>query len=156
MNGMQVWPVVATMIALSPGALANDGTKGRYTLTPADGAFVRLDTQTGEVAICKRQAEQWACDTVAEDRRALQQEIDRLSAENSELKSAVRRLEEMVGLPDGEKPKTEKRAETELPKFRLPSEQDIDQAVGYVQRMMKKLKEKLRELEDGDPKSQKL
>ncbi len=158
--------VTALALALATGlaagamtlpAMATGGVPGRYTLTPADGgAFVRLNSQTGEVSVCKRQDGQWACDAVADDRRALQQEIDRLNTENADLKSAVRRLEDMVGLGESD-PSKNKRAESQVPVFKLPSEQDIDQAVGYVQRMIKKLKDKLREFEEGgEPKSQKL
>jgi hypothetical protein len=149
---------LATGVMLLP-TLAADGAPGRYTLTPADGgAFVRLDSQTGEVSICKRQDNQWACDAAADDRRALQTELDRLTTENKDLKSAVRRLEELAGLGESDPSKNSgKRAESQHPQFKLPTEQDIDQAVGYVQRMIKKLKDKLREFEEGgEPKSQKL
>ena len=36
------------------------------------------------------------------------------------------------------------------PKFKLPSEEDIDRAMDYVQRMMRKFKERMREFRDSD------
>ena len=35
---------------------------------------------------------------------------------------------------------------------RLPTEDDVDKAMSYVQRMLKKFREKVRELEDHDKK----
>jgi hypothetical protein len=35
---------------------------GRYTMTPTDGGFVRLDTETGAVSFCSRKDTQWFCE----------------------------------------------------------------------------------------------
>ena len=40
------------------------------------------------------------------------------------------------------------------PKFQLPSDEDVDRAFGYMQRLMRKFKEKMRELDsDGERRS---
>ena len=113
---------------------------GRHPLQADAGrgrAFLRLDTQTGAISICQRKDGRWACEAVPDDRRALETEIDRLATENSELKGAVRRLEELLALPDPEPGRTTSAAA----KFRLPSEEDVDRAMDYVQRMMRKFKD---------------
>jgi hypothetical protein len=124
----------------------------RYRLTPADGgAFLRLDTETGATSVCRRKDGGWACEAAADDRRALLGEIDRLAAENTELKSAVKRLEELLGLPDADT-KSPKRGSfnLDLKDFRLPSERDVDRAMDYVEGMVRKFKERWRGLKDLD------
>jgi hypothetical protein len=122
---------------------------GRYKLTPVeDGAFLRLDTHTGAVSVCQRKDASWACNAVPDDRRALESEIGRLATENKELQGAVKRLEELLALPDPEGP--DRRAQRSGPKIQLPSEADVDWAMDYVQRMMRKFKDRMRDFKDND------
>jgi hypothetical protein len=121
---------------------------GRYKLTPVEGgAFLRLDTQTGVVSVCQRKDANWACAAVPDDRRALESEIGRLATENKELQGSVKRLEELLALPDPEG--TDKRA-LRGPKIQLPSEADVDWAMDYVQRMMRKFKDRMRDFKNDD------
>ena len=131
---------LALLVGAAPDA---DQAGGRYRMTPAEGgAFLRLDTQTGAMSVCQRKDGRWACEAVPDERRALETEIDRL-------KSEVRRLEELLALPDPGTPDG-KRAQRSGPKLSLPSEEDIDRAMDYAQRMMRKFKERMREFRDSD------
>jgi hypothetical protein len=57
----------------------------------------------------------------------------------------------MLASPDGDG--KDRRAE-KGPKFQLPSEEDVDRAFGYMERLMRKFKEKMRELDrDGERRS---
>jgi hypothetical protein len=121
------------------------GSPGRFTMHPADGGVLRLDTQTGVLSMCRQSSSGWACAMMPDDRAAVTDEIERLKAENTELRSAIKRLEEMAGVPaePGSKPKST---------AGLPTEEELDKAMSYVQRMLKKFKEKIRELEGPDGK----
>ena len=131
---------LALLIGAAPDA---DQAGGRYRMTPAEGgAFLRLDTQTGAMSVCQRKDGRWACEAVPDERRALETEIDRL-------KSEVKRLEDLLALPDPGTPDG-KRAQRSGPKLSLPSEEDIDRAMDYAQRMMRKFKERMREFRDSD------
>jgi len=131
---------LALLIGAAPDA---DQISGRYRMTPAEGgAFLRLDTQTGAMSVCQRKDGRWACEAVPDERRALETEIDRL-------KSEVKRLEELLALPDPGTPDG-KRAQRSGPKLSLPSEEDLDRAMDYAQRMMRKFKERMREFRDSD------
>ncbi len=131
---------LALLVGAAPDA---DQAGGRYRMTPAEGgAFLRLDTQTGAMSVCQRKDGRWACEAVPDERRALETEIDRL-------KSEVKRLEELLALPDPGTPDG-KRAQRSGPKLSLPSEEDIDRAMDYAQRMMRKFKERMREFRDSD------
>jgi hypothetical protein len=66
---------------------------GRYTMTPAGDGFLRLDSATGAVSICRQKLDTWACENVADDSLALNQEIDRLTRENQELKGELAKAE---------------------------------------------------------------
>ena len=142
---------LALLVAAAPDTDLAAG--GRYKITPAEGgAFLRLDTQTGAMSVCQRKDGKWACEAVPDDRRALQSEIERLAAENKELQGEVKRLEELLKLPDPGSPDgKDKRAERSGPKFQLqlPSEADVDRAMDYVQRMMRKFKDRMREFKDS-------
>jgi hypothetical protein len=139
------------LMALSGAAPEEAERNGRFVMTPVEGGFLRMDTHTGAVSMCQRTSGKWACEAVADDRRALETEVDRLGAENRELSDTVKRLEEMLALPDADG--KDRRAE-KGPKFQLPSEEDVDRALGYMQRLMRKFKEKLRELDnDGERRS---
>jgi hypothetical protein len=128
------------LVGAAPDA---DQAGGRYRMTPAEGgAFLRLDTQTGAMSVCQRKDGRWACEAVPDERRALETEIDRL-------KSEVKRLEELLALPDPGTPDG-KRAQRSGPKLSLPSEEDLDRAMDYAQRMMRKFKERMREFRDSD------
>ena len=139
---------LAVLIGAAPEA---DERGGRFVMTPVEGGFLRMDTHTGAVSMCQRASGKWACEAVADDRRALEKELERLGAENRELNSTVRRLEEMLATPEAEG--RDRRAE-KGPRLQLPSEEEVDRALGYMQRLMRKFKEKLRELDsDGDRRS---
>ena len=119
---------------------------GRFVMTPVEGGFLRMDTLTGAVSMCQRTGGKWACEAVADDRRTLETEMERLGAENRQLNSTVKRLEEMLALPEGDDRRADKGS-----KFQLPSEEEVDRALGYMQRLMRKFKDKMRELDkDSD------
>lgn len=137
----------STSIAGSQGApnTAPDdrpaGSPGRFMMQPADGGVLRLDTATGNISFCRKSQDAWRCETLADERRALDDENKRLKSEIGDLKSAVERLEALLGVADA--PKTKGAGVGSL-----PTEQDIDRASDYVRGMLKKLKEKIREFED--------
>jgi hypothetical protein len=114
---------------------------GRYTMQPTEGGFLRLDTTTGDVTLCQRSAATFECRPVKDD-RDLQPEIARLASENKALKAEVKRLEDLLAV-DRQRP--------EAPKFEMPSEQDVDKALNYVERMLKKFRDKLKDLESPSP-----
>lgn len=117
------------------------GSAGRFTMNPVDGGVLRLDTETGALSMCKQVSGSWTCTMLPDDRTAVDAEVAQLKKENADLKASVKRLEELAGLPDDGK----------RGRAQLPTEEDIDKAMNYVQRMLKKFKEKLKELEDTDP-----
>lgn len=140
------------LTATAPLAQEKPGERaGRYTMTPADGGFVRLDTETGAMALCNKSSGQWACEPMPDTQQAQSKDLQRLEAENKALREEIRQMEEVMGLGQPKPGEGGPRHGEERPKggMGLPSEKDVDQAFDYVQRMLKKFQEKMRELESG-------
>ncbi len=121
--------VLATLIAFP--ALAQEAAPGRYTMTPAGEGMLRLDTQTGEVSVCSNVSGNWTCASVPDDRIALENEINRLNAEN-------RRLRVELGKPgDGG---GEVDPEGKTPGWRLPNDREVAEFRSFLEKMMRELK----------------
>lgn len=133
--------LVALVAASSAGARAE--VPGRYSMSPTQGGFVRLDTQTGTMALCtqKDAAAPWSCADMPESADSSRQRIEALENENKALKDEVKRLEEVFGqAPGAEAPKS----------FTVPDEKDVDKAFDYIESMIKKFRERVKKLEDKE------
>ncbi len=156
--------VALLLAATLPGSAANPAEPpaerpGRYIMQPVDGGALRMDSETGAMSLCTRRNGAFACEPV-QDERTSQKETERLTTENRDLKAEIKRLEEMLGL--GEKPQagnppgrgpgnqqSEERPVSRSPKFELPTEEDLDKALSYAERMLKKFREKWKDIERG-------
>lgn len=139
---------VFCLLALIMGASANAWAASRYSMMPAEGGgFIRLDTQTGAMDLCRNTDGNWTCRPVNEQTSSLTEEIKRLKAENERLQTENKHLQGFA-FPKGpadtvpQPPTSEPRGQ-----FQLPSEEDVDQALTYLQRMFRKFKDKMEELE---------
>ncbi len=157
---------VALLLAAAVPAVAAEPPAerpGRYIMQPVDGGALRMDSETGAMSLCSRRTGAYVCEPV-QDERTSQKETERLTTENRELKAEIKRLEEMLGL--GEKPQagnqpgnspgtspgnpqSEERPVSRQPKFELPSEEDVDKALSYAERMLKKFRDKWKDIERG-------
>ncbi len=155
-RGVMAGALAALLLATSALAPARAEEKpGRFSMSPTEGGFLRLDTQTGAVSFCSRRNADWQCSPVGDESAAIRQENETLKARNAELEAEVRRLDELVGLR--EKDGQDKRAERPVrPGLQLPSEQDVDKALDYLSRMFRKFRDKLKELEEPEPKGNKI
>ncbi len=132
--------LAAPALATTPG---DSGTPGKYVLQPIEGGTLRMDTQTGSMSLCTRSNGSVSCNPVQDD-RAAEKEIERLKAENRQLKEDVKRLEDALDKTQADR----------KPKMTLPTEEDVDKALNYVERMIKKFRDKLKSMEEGGPGSE--
>jgi uncharacterized small protein (DUF1192 family) len=148
--------IVVTLAAAPVRAQTTpDSDSGRYKFSPTpDGGVLRLDTRTGGVSNCaKRDTAGWACYSVPDERDALDAEIGRLQAETTRLKDELKKRDvagaanksdtpapngnlEKNNNPDPGKTDAGKGNRLEL---QLPSDQDIDRMVGYLERAWRRL-----------------
>jgi hypothetical protein len=108
-----------------------DAGQARFSFTPVTGGMLRLDSRTGQVSHCTLGNGDYACRTVPDDRVALEDEIRRLTDENARLRAD---LAAKGGAPSaGEAKKSESLVD------RLPSEQEIDKAMGVLEGIMRRM-----------------
>lgn len=122
-----------------------DTENGRYTLSPTADGFVRLDTRSGAVSTCSSNGNGWACYAVPDERKAMDDEIGRLQAENEKLKAQLAAREGTSktdeALPKSDKqvaPKAESERKIEIP---LPSDADVDRVMSFLERAWRRLVE---------------
>lgn len=145
---------VALLLAVATtGAAAATENSGRFSMSPSGDGFMRLDKVTGAVSLCERKDGDWACRSLPDDQKALQDRIGKLEDENRALKDENRRLEDVMGLgPDAKPPAGNGAAPgtTPAPKSgpSMPSEKDVDKAFDYVEGMLRKFKERLKKLDE--------
>lgn len=139
-------PVVLAVLATLPASAQTRDAPGRFTMQPIEGGFLRLDTQTGAVSTCRAGTGNLVlCQPAQEEQQGLAKEIARLRVENDALKAEVKRLEQIAGVQPAP-PVTEPPGE----KFQLPTEEEVDSALDYVERMFKKFRDRLRNLEQDE------
>ena len=105
--------------------------------------MVRLDTRTGTVSNCSNSSAGWACYAVPDERKALDEEIGRLQAENEKLKTQLAAREPAKNDGKGDNKQAapdvaDGQRKIEIP---LPSDQDMDRVMSFVQRAWKRLVE---------------
>lgn len=125
-----------SLVALAAPAVFAQSDSTRYTMAPTDDGFVRLDTVTGAMSLCSKDDAGWSCKPMANGEKNSQSEIDKLKSENAGLRAELQRLEDEFidgkqGLNGAPKPE-----------FKLPSEEEVDQAVDYLEGMIKKFRER--------------
>ena len=121
-----------------------DAENGRYTLSQTADGFLRLDTRSGAVSTCSNNGNGWACYAVPDERKAMDDEVGRLQAENEKLKAQLAAREGTSGkadeaLPKPDKqgvPKAENERKIEIP---LPSDADVDRVMSFLERAWRRL-----------------
>jgi hypothetical protein len=143
--------IAATVLLAGSAAVAQsapDTENGRYAMAPAGDGFLRLDTRSGAMSTCSNSSAGWACYTVPDERAAMDAEIGRLQADNDRLKAELAAREPAVsGKTDEALPKSDslKKPEPKVAEgerkieIPLPSDQDMDRMMSFVERAWRRL-----------------
>ena len=109
----------------------------RYRLEKSANGYVRMDTKTGAMSVCEERSGQLVCKMAADERAALQDEIDRLQ-------SSVKALDERVA-------KLESTPSARL-ESNLPSEEDFNKTMSYMERFFRSFMDIVKDMdkENGD------
>jgi hypothetical protein len=110
---------------------AQEARDGRYAMTPAGDGFVRLDTRTGALSHCRLADGALQCRAGADERAALQAEIDRLAGENADLRAKL-------AAAGAASPGARLREA-------LPSQEEMDRAMGWMESFMRRMMRLMRE-----------
>lgn len=140
MNRKHAAIVVPLLLVAASSPCVADEEPGRYSLTPAGSNFLRLDTATGALSLCRQKLGGWVCEGVTDDLSALKGEIGRLSKETEELKQRLARaeadLEAEKALPVG-------------PSIQIPGV-SLDEMNALADKIMRRLQDMVRELKQQE------
>lgn len=87
--------LVASATLLSASALAAENAPAGegYSLQPAVGDYLKIDRRTGDVSLCAAREGAWSCQLIADDRKAYEERVAELEAENDRLAKRIAELE---------------------------------------------------------------
>jgi hypothetical protein len=120
---------VLALIAIPSFAQAQPASDDRFQIEKSGDNFIRLDRKTGAISTCDLKGAELDCRASADERAALQAEIDRLSAEVEQLKS---------GSPETASGASISKDGTELT-LKLPSEDEIKGVVAFFEDMLQRV-----------------
>lgn len=104
---------------------------GRFSMHPSGEGFVRLDTRTGVVSHCSASKEGVQCRTGADERAALDAEIERLTKDNADLRAKLAAA-------------TDQAPSARL-RNALPSDEEVNRAIGWMESFMRRMMRLMRE-----------
>lgn len=113
-------PILAAatlVMAVSP-SLAQDVE--RYQIERTDEGYVRLDTTNGRMTLCQERGGQLVCKMAVEERTAYEDQLDELQARVDALEDRLAALE------------------SGQPAAQLPSEEEFEQTLGYMERFFRR------------------
>jgi len=132
--------VAAALTFAMPAARAQNATpdseNGRYTFNQTADGLLRLDGRTGQVSICSKRAVGWACQTIPDERAALENEIVRLQAENVALKKEL--IARGIALPSGIKTPDRSVGKSDELVLQLPSDADLDRVMTFFEKVWRR------------------
>lgn len=160
--------LITTALLIAPTmqstALAEENS--RYTMIETDDGIIRLDKQTGSMSNCKKSFESWACEPMremSEDQKSTSsgeenEQIAALRIENLKLKQRLADLEQLNNSPDDRGLDSLKPDGLDKDKkFKLPSDEEVDEAITYMEKMIRKFggaMKRLREERYKDPQTE--
>ncbi len=117
--------VVGLFLITTVAAQAQD-IAGRFTLIETQKGVFRIDTITGDVSRCEEDGGRWTCALLADERRAYEGRVAQLQDENRHLREMI----ENNGL--AQRPQADTRGS-----MTLPSEEEVERALGLFERVMR-------------------
>ncbi len=133
-------PLLAAVPVPAPAQDIVAGTEqnGRFSMTPAPNGFLRLDTRNGSVSLCTVKENRVTCQSSADERGALESEIARLTARNSELQKRLAEAQQTPG---------------KMLREALPSDAEMDKALSFAEKFMRRM---MRIMKEDEPPKDKI
>lgn len=131
---MRISALPLTFAAFVLAGSAHADGEGRYRMEKTDTGFIRLDTTSGDISLCREKDGQIVCRMAADERAAFEKELDLLT----------KRVEAL-----------EKGGTTALTdaKPSLPTDEEIDRTMTVMEKMMQRFMGIVKNLEDGEEKA---
>ncbi len=122
-------PPVATQDAAPPAAT------GRFIFSRVDGGILRLDSLSGQVALCSQRSAGWTCQAVAEERAAFDSEVARLKAEVDSLKTEIAALRAPAVPPRPPAELSPPGSDSKSSGLKLPTDEDLKWARAVIEKV---------------------
>ena len=139
--------VISPLLFMSLLAGASAAEPDRYRLEKTPNGYVRMDTRTGEMSICQEKWGELVCRMAADERTAVQDEMERLQTELKALDdqlATVKALEDRVA-------KLENSVTAKIEQS-LPTEEDFNKTMSYMERFFRSFMGIVRDFEDENSK----
>jgi hypothetical protein len=131
-DAMRPVALIVPVLLVPLMAVASAAEPDRYRLEKTQDGYVRMDTRTGAMSICVERWGELVCKLAADERTAVQDEIERLQTEMKDLSdrlATVQALEERVArLENSLSAKIEQS---------LPTEEDFNRTMSYMERFFR-------------------
>jgi len=124
--------LISLLLFLPPLGSASAAEPDRYRLEKTPNGYVRMDTTTGEMSICQEKWGELVCKIAADERTAVQDEIERLQ---SDIKALETRLTAVTALED-RVAKLENSLTAKIENS-LPTEEDFNKTMSYMERFFR-------------------
>lgn len=131
---MRISALPLTFAALILAGSAHADGEGRYRMEKTDTGFIRLDTASGDISLCREQSGQIVCRMAADERAAFEKELDLLTKRVEALEKGG-----TAALTDA--------------KPSLPTDEEIDRTMTVMEKMMQRFMGIVKNLEDGEEKA---
>lgn len=131
---MRISALPLTFAALILAGSAHADGEGRYRMEKTDTGFIRLDTTSGDISLCREKDGQIVCRMAADERAAFEKELDLLTRRVEALEKGG-----TTGLTDA--------------KPSLPTDEEIDRTMTVMEKMMQRFMGIVKNLEDGEEKA---
>ena len=133
------------LVPLLGGASAAE--PDRYRLEKTPNGYVRMDTRTGAMSICQEKWGELVCRMAADERTAVQDEIERLQ---SDMKALSDRLATVKALED-RVTKLENSLAAKIEQS-LPTEEDFNKTMSYMERFFRSFMAIVKDFEEENTK----
>ena len=120
---------------------------GRYAMQPTEGGMLRLDTATGAITFCKAKGATWGCEAIADERQVLEDELKRPQGREQLAEGVGQTTRRDCRASSGQGSRKAGRDASRWRGLQVADRRRVDKAMTYVERMLKKFKDKLKDLE---------
>jgi seryl-tRNA synthetase len=134
---------LALLPAAAQAQTATDSSlsDNRFEIERQGDSIIRLDTKTGAISTCTESGSTLDCKMSADERAALEAEIDRLATEVEALKTRTASAQApSTGLSDDGKELT----------LKLPTEAEVKEALTFLENMFNRAVSAVRDLVNGN------
>ena len=123
---------VGLLVLTFCGPAGAQATTDRFVMDRTEDGWVRMDGQTGEITLCRREGPGLVCETNRADASGMN-DTDRIAR----LERRIEALESRLG-------------DDATVKEALPSEEEFDQALGYMRRFFYAFRDMVRDLKEDE------